>query len=119
MAEPKDPAISAWLSLRIPKAHAAVAQVTMANRAAHRATSASCVFPEIDHVVYRFRDRGVDSSHKEGRRKLKTAAMRIAAFGEIARVEIQVAIAFGASVQPFTRMTPSVRITVMKCRVVP
>ena len=45
-------------------------------------------------------------------RKLKTAAMMIAFLGLIARVEIQVAMAFGASVQPLTRMTPIVRITV-------
>lgn len=33
--------------------------------------------------------------------------------GAMERVEIQVAIAFGASVQPFTRITPSVRSTVI------
>jgi hypothetical protein len=37
----------------------------------------------------------------------------IAFLGLIDLVETQVAIAFGASVQPFTRTTPSVRITVI------
>ena len=45
--------------------------------------------------------------------KLNTAAIAIAARGGIDRVEMQVAIAFGASVHPFTRITPSVSSTVM------
>src|SRR5690606_22277701 len=47
-------------------------------------------------------------------KKLKTAAMMIAGRGPIARVEIQVAIAFGASVQPLTRITPKVNTDVTK-----
>ena len=50
---------------------------------------------------------------KKTPRKLKTAAIKIAGFGAIARVETQVAIAFGASVQPFTSTTASVKSTVM------
>ena len=42
-------------------------------------------------------------------KKLQIAAMTIAFRTSIARVETQVAIAFGASVQPLTRITPSVR----------
>ena len=38
--------------------------------------------------------------------------MIMACFGLIARVEMQVAIALGASVQPFTKMTPMVKMTV-------
>jgi hypothetical protein len=49
---------------------------------------------------------------KKTPRKLKKAAIRIACLGLIARVEMQVAIAFGASVQPLTKITPMVRITV-------
>ena len=46
-------------------------------------------------------------------KKLNTAAIRIAGRGPIARVETQVAMALGASVQPFTRMTPKVSSTVI------
>lgn len=46
-------------------------------------------------------------------RKLNIAAMNTADLGDIARVAIQVAIAFGASVQPFTKITPIVKITVI------
>ena len=45
-------------------------------------------------------------------RKLKIAAMMIAGRGRMARVETQVAMAFGASVQPLTSMTASVRMLV-------
>jgi hypothetical protein len=45
-------------------------------------------------------------------RRLKIAAMMMDAPGRIARVETQVAMALGASVQPFTIMTASVRIVV-------
>jgi hypothetical protein len=41
-------------------------------------------------------------------KKLKTAAIRIAEPGPIERVDTHVAMAFGASVQPFTKITPSV-----------
>ncbi len=46
-------------------------------------------------------------------KKLKTAAMSTALRADIDRVETQVAIALGASVQPLTRITPIVKITVM------
>lgn len=46
-------------------------------------------------------------------KKLNTAAIRIAAFGPMALVETQVAMAFGASVQPLTRITPVVNNTVI------
>jgi hypothetical protein len=39
--------------------------------------------------------------------------MIMAFLGSIARVEMHVAIALGASVQPLTRTTPMVRITVI------
>ena len=44
-------------------------------------------------------------------RKLKTAAIKMALRALIARVETQVAMALGASVQPFTSTTPSVSAT--------
>ena len=46
-------------------------------------------------------------------RKLNMAAMMMALGARMERVETQVAMAFGASVQPLTRMTPSVSATVM------
>ena len=46
-------------------------------------------------------------------RKLKMALMMIAARTFMHRVVTQVAIAFGASVQPFTKMTPKVSNTVI------
>ena len=47
-------------------------------------------------------------------KKLKIAAVIIAALGVNERVDTQVAIAFGASVQPLTRITLNVRIDVIK-----
>ena len=44
--------------------------------------------------------------------KLQTAAMIMAASTSIERVDTQVAMALGASVQPFTKITHSVRKTV-------
>ena len=46
-------------------------------------------------------------------RKLNTAAMAMAAPAFIARVDTQVAMALGASVQPLTRITPIVNSAVM------
>jgi hypothetical protein len=46
-------------------------------------------------------------------KKLKTAAIKIAARGPIERVETQVAMAFGASVHPLTKITPKVNIVIM------
>ena len=46
-------------------------------------------------------------------RKLKTALIMIALLTPIHRVVTQVAIAFGASVQPLTKITPRVNRTVM------
>ena len=45
-------------------------------------------------------------------RKLQPAAIKMAARGPMERVETQVAMALGASVQPLTKMTPKVRSTV-------
>ena len=44
-------------------------------------------------------------------RKLNTAAIRIAPRADMHRVTTQVAMALGASVQPLTRITPSVSST--------
>jgi hypothetical protein len=47
-------------------------------------------------------------------KKLKTVAINIAFLGLIALVETQVAMALGASVQPFTKITPKVSTTIVK-----
>ena len=46
-------------------------------------------------------------------RKLQMAAIMMASRGFMARVPIAVAMAFGASVQPFTKITPMVSMVVM------
>ena len=46
-------------------------------------------------------------------RKLKNAAISTALRADIERVDTQVAMALGASVQPLTRITPIVKITVI------
>ena len=47
-------------------------------------------------------------------RKLNTALIMIAGLGLMQRVVIHVAIAFGASVHPFTKITPSVSSEVIR-----
>ena len=115
MAAPDRPAISAWLSLvGIPNHQAATAHMTMANRAAHNATKASWVFPLKSTISYTVvATLALIIVISSTPRKLKTAAMRIAARGDMQRVETQVAMAFGASVQPLTKITPRVSRTVM------
>ena len=46
-------------------------------------------------------------------KKLKNALMKMARLGGMQRVVTQVAMALGASVQPLTKMTPSVRSVVI------
>lgn len=115
IAAPDTPAMSAWLSLvGMPNTHAAVAQITMAKSAAHSAMSASCASPPkstiLEMVCATVALIFVITSTPK---KLHTAAIRIADRGLMARVDTQVAIALGASVQPFTRMTPKVKAKVM------
>ena len=114
IAEPVSPAMRAWLSLvGIPNAHASTAHTTIANIAAHKAMSASRALEPKSTILYivsaTFGDNSVITSTP---RKLKTAAMIIAARGFNARVATQLAMALGASVHPLTRMTPSVKSTV-------
>jgi len=47
-------------------------------------------------------------------KKLKTAAIRIADLADIDRVDTHVAIAFGASVHPLTKITPNVSSVVTR-----
>ena len=87
----------------------------MENNAAQRATSALSVSPPKSTILLI-----VDATEllipviTSTPRKLKTALIIIAGLTRIHLVAIQVAIAFGASVHPFTKMTPIVRSTVIK-----
>ena len=47
-------------------------------------------------------------------KKLNTAAIIIDFFGDKHLVETHVAIAFGASVQPFTSITPEINAVIIK-----
>lgn len=111
IAAPVSPAISAWLSLvGIPNAHASTAHNTIADIAAESAICASCAFAPKSTILYIVSaTRGERSVITSTPRKLHAAAIRIAARGRTARVVTQVAMAFGASVQPFTKITPSVK----------
>ena len=118
MAEPERPAISAWLSLvGMPNTKAAVAQVTMANMAALKAMIAlSGSLPKSTILVMVSATLGLSMVITYTPRKLKIAAITMAARADIHRVTTQVAMALGASVQPFTRMTPSVNATATKSK---
>lgn len=111
----ESPAISAWLSLvGIPKYHAATAQIMIANRAAQSATIAASVLPlKFTMSLIVMATVVLMSVITKTPKKLNTAAIKTAAFADIARVATQVAIAFGASVQPLTKITPSVSNTVI------
>ena len=109
-AAPVIPAMSAWLSLvGIPKYHAATAQMTIADIAAQSAISdRRASFPKSAMLYMVMATEALIAVITRTPKKLNIAAMTIALRTPIARVETQVAIAFGASVHPFTRITPSV-----------
>ena len=114
MAAPEIPAIRAWLSLvGMPNHQAAVAQMTMANRAAHRAISAcSLLPPKLTIFVMVMATVELTAVMIITPRKLHTAAMMMALLTPIERVPTTVAMALGASVQPLTKITPRVSSTV-------
>ena len=84
----------------------------MENRAAHRAIRASWVLPPKSTILLM-----VEATEllmwvmMSTPRKLNTALVRMAARTLMHRVAMQVAMALGASVQPFTSSTPRVRST--------
>ena len=81
----------------------------MENSAAHRAISASCVLPPKSTMLLMVEATDALSwVMMSTPRKLKTAAMMTAERTRMHRVVTQVAMALGASVQPLTKMTPSV-----------
>ena len=116
IAAPLIPAIRAWLSLvGIPKYQLATDQSTMAKRAAHRAKIAlSLSSPKSTKVNKVPATLSLIKVITRTPKKLQKAAMRMAKRTGIALVETQVAIAFGASVQPLTKITPITKRLVIK-----
>ena len=114
IAAPERPAIRLWLSLvGIPTLAAATLYTTIENNAAHSPISASCVFsPKSTMLLI------VEATELfiwviiRTPRKLKTALVIMADLTPMLRVPMHVAMALGASVHPFTKITPSVRATV-------
>ena len=89
----------------------------MAKSAALKATIASWEFvPKSTILVMVSATVAFSILMRKTPRKLNTAAIRMAALADIHRVTTQVAMALGASVQPLTRMTPSVRSTAISSR---
>ena len=104
-----------WLSLvGMPNRAAATLYTTIENRAAHRAISASWVFPPKSTISLM-----VEATELlmwvmiSTPRKLNRALSQIAGRTPMQCVPMQVAMALGASVQPLTKMTPSVNATVI------
>ncbi|MPM26074.1 hypothetical protein SDC9_72575 [bioreactor metagenome] len=90
-----------------------MAHTTIAKSAAHSATTASSVFPPkstIFAIVWATFE--LIAVIVKTPKKLNTAAIKMAFRGVMLLVETQVAMAFGASVHPFTKTTPSVKATV-------
>ena len=116
MAAPVSPAISAWLSLvGMPNAHAPIAHITIAVIAAHRAIIAESVSPpKFTMFLIVMATFELTSDMIRTPRKLQAAAIIIALSTSMHLVDTHVAMAFGASVHPFTRITPSVRRTAIK-----
>ena len=108
MAAPVRPAISEWLWLvGMPKYQATVPHTMMATMAAMRAMSDCWESPPKSTILNMVcATAAVNRETTSSPRKLQTAAMTMAGFGFIALVDTTVAIAFGASVAPFTTMTP-------------
>ena len=117
MAAPVRPAMSEWLWLvGMPKNHATAPHTMMAIMAAMSAMSAWCASPPKSTMLKMvWATAAVTSETSNSPRKLQMAAMRMAALGRIARVETTVAMALGASVAPFTTITPMLsRVTATK-----
>lgn len=72
------------------------------------------VVPEIDHICDCLGNCRVDGCHHEHAQKVEYGSHKNGFFGAMDRVDTHVAIAFGASVQPFTKITPKVNTTMIK-----
>ncbi len=120
---PVRPAIRAWDSEEgRPKAQAKIPQATTPIMPADRPTRAFWALVEALAPVNspKLTKPAMDSATPAARRekvktpiKLKTAAMAMAFLGAIALVEMQVATALGASVQPLIKTTPRAKIIVI------
>ena len=115
IAAPERPAIRLWLSLvGIPKRAAPTLYTTMEKSAAHSAISAALVLPpKSTMLLIVAATELLICVITSTPRKLNTALVNIAERTFMQRVVTQVAIALGASVQPLTKMTPSVSRTVI------
>ena len=104
-----------WLSLvGMPRKLAPVEYTTMENSAAQRAMSASCAFPPKSTILLIVKATELLMCvMMKTPMKLNMALMRMAGRTPIQRVEMHVAIALGASVQPLTNMTPTVSSVVI------
>ena len=116
MAAPESPAMRLWLSLvGIPKTETPTLYPTMESRAAQRAISAFWVLSPKSTILLM-----VEATELliwvmiNTPRKLKTALMMMAFLALKHRVVTQVAMALGASVHPFTKITPSVNSVVTR-----
>ncbi|KAJ57717.1 hypothetical protein P782_2548 [Enterococcus faecalis FL2] len=114
IAEPVKPAINAWLSLvGIPKYHAATAQTTIEKSEAAKATCEAFPFAsKLTMLLIVSATWALKKVMTNAPKKFITTAIQIATFGFNTRVETAVAIAFGASVQPLTKITPITKVIV-------
>ena len=115
IAPPEIPAIRAWLSLvGIPNHQARRGPDHNGEHGGAEGDQGIVgVAAEIHHVVDGLRHGLVLMAViTKTPRKLKTAAIMIAGRAPMLRVETQVAMALGASVQPLTKITPRVKMTV-------
>ena len=98
----------------IPKYDAAVLYTTIENRAAESASRAVVVSaPKSTILLIVEATDALIRVIMRTPRKLNAALIIIAGRGRMQRVVMHVAIAFGASVHPLTKMTPSVRAAVI------
>ena len=100
----------------MPKSQATLPHTMMATMAAMSVTSALCASPPkstMPKMVCATAGEIADMTSKPT--KLQIAAMMMARRGFMARVDTAVAMALGASVAPFTMMTPMLsRVTTIK-----
>ena len=114
MAAPVRPAMRLWLSdVGMPNTEAPTLYTTIEKSAAHNAMSAASVLPPKSTMLEMVEATlALIFVITRTPRKLSSALMMMAGFTRMQRVVTHVAIALGASVQPLTKMTPSVRSVV-------
>ena len=107
--------MSAWLSeVGMPKSQAPTPQATMPTVAAASAMSAACVSPPKSTMPEMVSATAVEMNDIATRpTKLQTTDMKIAESTSMERVPTGSAMAFAASVAPFTKMVPMTRSMTM------